>query len=348
MKKKLLVTPSMQESFLQALWELSIFDKDSLVLFEKAIKSPKKNATYDSRLFQHIVETVTTARNRNLINKKEQDKLKKSVVGFFGLSVGSHAALTWMMESRAHTIKICDPDSISPTNLNRLRCDMHTIFNQKTSVIKKQLQSINPYTTVISTEDTSHKKTEELFNKRPSLHIVVDAVDNLDSKVFLRKLAKKKKIPVLMATDVGDNILIDVERYDLLPQPDFFLGRVKNLDSIELSSLSEQDRRKIVINIVGFEHNSEQMLDSLFSIGTSLPTWPQLGATATIAGGILTTVIKKIILSEDIQSGRYVISLDETFVSDFNSERKKIQRKKKIQKLRSKFGLVKLQAHETK
>src|SRR5258708_23752748 len=39
---------------------------------------------------------LSTARNRNLISIDEQNELRQTTVAFFGLSVGSHAALTWM------------------------------------------------------------------------------------------------------------------------------------------------------------------------------------------------------------------------------------------------------------
>lgn len=66
------------------------------------------------------------------------------------------------------------------------------------------------------------------------------------------------------------------------------------------------------------------MLESFLDIGKNLKTWPQLGATESIAGGIITTVIKKIRLNEKIKSGRYNFSLDEMFVIPVLKDREQL------------------------
>ena len=81
---------------------------------------------------------------------------------------------------------------------------------------------------------------------------------------------------------------------------------------------------------MGIEKVSERMLNSVFGIGATIVNWPQLGATATIAGGVIASLIKKIILGENIKSGRYYLSLNNIFVSDFNSIRRVNERRKKI------------------
>jgi hypothetical protein len=273
---------------------------------------------------------VTTGRNRNLINPDEQHMLRNTVVAFFGLSVGSHGALTWMMESRADVIKIVDPDIISLSNLNRLRLGIVSVGNYKVDEIAKALTEINPFASVISYKESTHGKITEVISKGPEVNVIVDEIDNFQDKILLRVLAREKKIPLISAADVGDNIIIDIERYDVDKNLQPFLGRIKNVEKIDFSSLSEKEKMKLIIQLVGFEKNSERMIDSLFAIGASIPTWPQLGATATISGGVITTLIKKIVLGEQIKSGRYYISLDDIFVSNFNSFRLSRTRNKKI------------------
>lgn len=287
------------------------------------VKLPSKKAYFE----------LTTSRNRHLINIDEQNILRKTVVAFFGLSVGSHAALTWMMESRADSIKIADPDTISATNLNRLRFGWEEVGRKKIDVVSEQLLEINPYATIASTVDTSISSGERFFDLEPKLNVVVDAIDDMNGKIYLRKFAKKRKLPLISAADVGDNVVLDIERYDLTPQPQLFLGRIPNIESIDFSKLTDKQRKKLIIQLVGFEENSETMLDSLFAIGGSITSWPQLGATATIAGGVITTAIKKVILGENVTSGRYYISLDTVMVSDFNSNMRRSLRNKKIQNI---------------
>lgn len=273
---------------------------------------------------------LTTARNRHLINPNEQTKLRKTVVGFFGLSVGSHAALTWMMQTRADHVKISDPDTIDATNLNRLRFGWQHVGAKKIDVVEAQLYQLNPYTTVTKTARTNHKTIQSFFNTHPKLDVVVDAVDDIQAKLWLRQLSRQHQLPLVSAADVGDNVLLDIERYDLQQEYPYFHNKVNNIESIDFDNLSETARKKLIIKLVGFKHNSEKLLETLFQIGGSVKTWPQLGATATIAGGVVTTTIKKIILKETVESGRYYISLDEILDQSFNSLSRQQIRKKYI------------------
>jgi tRNA threonylcarbamoyladenosine dehydratase len=334
-----------KKELLLELWENSIFDNNSYELLESiVIDQSQKEDPFDISYLElnssELYLELSTIRNRNLISKDDQRKLSKTTVGFFGLSVGSHAALTWMMESRADAIKIIDPDTISASNLNRLRFGWKDVGRPKIEVVKEYLEDINPYSNIITCEETSLESVEKLFYSEPAINIVIDAVDDLSGKIVLRNLAKSLKIPLIMATDVGDNVILDIERYDLNPQPEFFLGRVSGIEYLDITKLTFFDRIKLTFKIVGFEENSEQMLESLSSIGKNLATWPQLGATASLAGGIISTVIKKLVLEEKVESGRYYFSLDSLLVSDFNDIRRREERKTLIEKLKSRFSLV--------
>lgn len=278
----------------------------------------------DNDLFEQ-----TTIRNRNLINYDEQLKLRKTVGAFFGLSVGSHAALTWELQSRADKIIIADPDTIEYSNLNRIREDINNVGCLKVSLIKDKLEKINPNIKTISLVKTNIKDLESFFKKSQKLDFIVEEIDDIKAKLFLRKIAKSKKIPLINATDVGNNVFVDIERYDLEPQPLPFLGRVKDVEKIDFDKITPKDKIKLAFKIVDLEHNSLRMLQSLLEIGKTIETWPQLGATATMSGGIVTTAITKIVLGENIKSGRYIISLDKIFQTE-NSKLKLIKAKKLV------------------
>lgn len=311
------------------LQEISNLNKEYQSLLSR-LKHVNDNIIPDD-LFKQIYLLLSTIRNRNLISETEQKKLRNTIVCFFGLSVGSHAALTWIMESRAQVVKISDPDNISASNLNRLRYGVKSIGKKKTTTLKEQLMDINPYMNVITSEETN--SIDLFINSKPAVNVIIDAMDNLKAKVKVRQLARQHRLPVIMATDVGDNIIIDIERYDIDSTLDFFCGRIKKIEAINLDALTPIERRKLIFQLVGFEDNSEAMLRSLLDIGTRIPTWPQLGATATIAGGIITTIIKKIILGEKIISGRYHFSLDRLLVDDFLSAERIDERKSLIKKI---------------
>ncbi|PJE58272.1 MAG: hypothetical protein COU81_01590, partial [Candidatus Portnoybacteria bacterium CG10_big_fil_rev_8_21_14_0_10_36_7] len=264
-------------------------------------------------------------------------KLRKTVVAFFGLSVGSHSALTWMMLSRADEVKIIDPDDISPTNLNRLRFGWDSVGKKKIDVVGKALLKINPFVKIFKSNNTSSKSLIQTLSSLPKVDVVVDAIDKIEDKLLLRKTCKEKKIPLLSAADVGDNIFLDIERYDLYPQPIYFLGRIPNIEKVDFSKLTELGRKRLLIRLVGLDFNSERMLKSLYAIGDTVNTWPQLGSTATIAGGLITTAIKKILIGEALKSGRYKIDLDGLLMSD--SVKKRKRKSQLIKKVKKKFKM---------
>jgi hypothetical protein len=132
--------------------------------------------------------------------------------------------------------------------------------------------------------------------------------------------------------------MLDVERYDLKPQPDLFLGKVPGIENIDIDALSTVEKKKLIIKLIGLDNLSEEMLDSLLDLGDSLATWPQLGGTAAMAGGVITTVIKKIVLGEKVKSGRYFVSLDRLLETDYNSPKRVANRNKKVKELKDELG----------
>ncbi len=281
---------------------------------------------------------LTSARNQLLISKEQQQLLRNTTVGFFGLSVGSHAALTWMMESRAKNCVISDPDVIDVSNLNRLRVGIDSVGRKKIEVVSQALLAINPYARVITSDRVDYESVRQKFIGDTPVQIVVDAIDDLQGKLWLRLLAREFSLPFLSAVDVGDNVFLDIERYDHSPQPNLFLGRVPGIENLSLNNLSPQQRIQLSMKIVGLEHNSESMLNSLLNIGVAIPTWPQLGATATIAGGVTCTAIKKIVLGEQVLSGRYIFSLDDILDSSFNNSNRISNREQQIAEIQNRFG----------
>ncbi len=286
-------------------------------------------------LSRRAVFELTTGRNRNLITATQQDKLRQTNVAFYGMSVGSHAALTWLMESRADIIKIVDPDTIDASNLNRIRFGWSQVGKYKIDAVAKLLKDMHPECQVVATTDISVSSLTSISIDFPTAHIIVDEIDDFESKILLRRIAKNYHLPLISAADVGDNIVLDIERHDLDSSLTPFLGRIPEWETIDFTKMTDMERRKMIIRVVGFEQNSEAMLNSLFAIGGSIPTWPQLGATATISGGLITTTIKKIVLGESVVSGRYYLSLDDLLVSNFNTPERKSRRDTRVSQIKN-------------
>lgn len=264
-------------------------------------------------LWQKAAVLLSTTRNKLLVTNRQQDMLSRAVVGFFGLSVGSHAATTWMMLSRARRIKIADPDTIDPSNLNRIRAGWSSVGQKKVRLVRIQLEDMNPSARIYISEIGTPSAMEQFCTASPRVSIIVDEIDDLAGKIKLRQVARAMRIPLISAVDVGDNVLLDVERYDKAPMPQLFLGQLKGVETWDVGAMSPQEKIRAIVTLVGLKHNEQAMLTSLLAVGRTIKTWPQLGSTATIAGGVVATTIKRILLNEDVSSGRYYVDMDEIF-----------------------------------
>lgn len=300
------LTRAQRAALLEELRELSKFSTTANLLAAKI----QSSRVLSQQTMDESMTHVSTTRNKLLITDEDQRKLADTTVGFFGLSVGSHAALTWMMLSRATHIKIADSDNISPSNLNRLRLGWSTVGKKKIEITKKQLLDIHPATHVSTLAKTGGTHMKEFCTQKPTVDCIIDEIDDLEGKIHLRSTARAMRIPLISAVDVGENVIIDIERYDTQPNTKFFLGRIPNIEQIHLASLTPLQKARLIIRLVGLEHNSNEMLCSLLAIGKEIGTWPQLGSTATIAGGIVATTIAKIIRGAPVKSGRYIFEMD--------------------------------------
>jgi len=254
----------------------------------------------------HLV--LRTARNKNLVTETEQDKLYNSEIAVFGLSVGSHVVESLVIAGIGKYLTIGDADVISPTNLNRLRGSMVDIGAHKVDHLAKKISLVDPYTRQTHLKDGF---TPENFTATDAskLDVLVDEVDDIEAKVRMRLLAEQQGVPLVMATDVGDTSIIDVERYDLGDAKPFHGAlKPKTVAQILDGTIGDVERKKLVGKIVGIKNVSARLIASVMEIDRSLAGMPQLG-NAAIAGGALATVaLREILLDRHLPSGRYIVS----------------------------------------
>jgi molybdopterin/thiamine biosynthesis adenylyltransferase len=272
-------------------------------------------------LDEKLLFETRTARNVYLITKEEQIKFYKSKIGIAGLSVGSHIALTISMIGGAKYMKLADNDVISLSNLNRIRYPLESIGENKAVYCAKQIYGINPYADLkIYREGITEKNIDEFLIK-PKIDILIEEMDDLYLKIKIRELAKKYKIPVIMATDHDNNILIDVERFDLDPNYPILHGLLGNLTSKDFKNISPKDLVKLTAKIAGAKFATPRMLKSLLEVGKTIYSWPQLGNAATLCGAVAAYLAKEIILkNKEIKSGRVLINIEKFFGIKYNKK----------------------------
>jgi hypothetical protein len=272
---------------------------------------------------------MRTGRNKNLITKEEQNSYYNSVVGILGLSVGSHVALTIAMTGGAKHFKIADPDTFSGSNLNRVRIGVQSMGLGKAVCSARMIYEINPYAQIkIYKEGLNEDNIEDFFSD-PKLDILIEEMDNPFLKIKVRYLAKEMRIPTIMGTDNGDNVLVDIERYDMEPDLKILNGLIGDMKVEDLANFEPQDLPKIAAKIAGADVATVRMKQSVLEVGKSIYSWPQLGTAANLCGSSIAYLARRIInKSDNIKSGRYEVNLDSIFEDDYFSEEKEQYRKK--------------------
>lgn len=269
-------------------------------------------------LEDNLHQELRTARNKNLIVSEEQEKFYNFKVGIAGLSVGSHAALTLAMMGGGRIIKLADSDTISGSNLNRIRVDATAIGKNKCDLVTRFIYQVNPYAEIYSyPQGLNVENLAEFLAGPPKLDVVVELMDNPEFKIRLRIEARKLEIPVIMATDNGDNIIFDVERYDLNPNLQLFNGAAGDLTLEEFQKFPPWELPRLVTKIAGADFVVPKMLASVLEVGKTLYSWPQLGDAATLAGTTIAYVLKRLALGQKIKSGRLEVNLDSIFDPDY-------------------------------
>ena len=196
-------------------------------------------------------QQLRTARNKNLINEREQKQFYQAVVGIGGLSVGNSAAIAIALQGGAKHIKLADHDTLELSNTNRVRAGISHLGLPKVVVTARQIYEINPYAKVeIFSEGLTEKNLDRFFNGTTKLNIFIDELDNLAIKYLIREKAKRYRVPVVMAADNGDNGILDVERYDLNPKTKFFHGRLGQTSYQRLKNLSKFETGKLIVKLL--------------------------------------------------------------------------------------------------
>ncbi len=265
---------------------------------------------------------LRTGRNKNLITEEEQQIYYNTKIGILGLSVGSHIAETIAMTGGAKKMNLADYDILSGSNLNRLRTGINDIGLAKSTILCRKIYRINPYSELeIFDRGISDRNVVDFLTGDGGVDILVEEMDNPYYKIKVREVAKKFGIPVIMATDNGDNIFVDIERFDNDGDLPLLNGLAENITSEDFKDMEPKQLPKMAAKIAGADLACERMQNSVLEVGKSLYSWPQLGTAANLCGSAVAFLVRKIAMREDkIKSGRYEINLDAIFESDYNHD----------------------------
>ncbi len=282
-------------------------------------------------------QLVRTARNQNLITSSEQRQFYNATIGIAGLSVGSSVAFAITLQGGGRKLKLADMDCLALTNTNRILTGVHELGQLKVDMAKRRICEMNPYADIeLFAEGLTKTTIEKFFD---GLDLVIDEIDNLAVKCLIREEARKRRIPVLMAADNGDNAVVDIERYDLDPMTPFFHNRMGEVSYDMLKSLDKFETGRLITKLVGPENVTQRMQESLLEMGKTIVSWPQLGGAALVNGAAVAYCARKILTADPLESNRALISLDEKLIPGYTSEEERGKRYNVSKEFARKFGI---------
>jgi molybdopterin/thiamine biosynthesis adenylyltransferase len=271
------------------------------------------NQTIFSSVPEDIFFEIKTNRNREIISAKESMAYRNIKVGIGGASIGFNVLCALTLTGGAKHIKIADRDVIELSNLNRLPASVLSIGKNKALVAAQSVLESNPFLDVEIYEDGLTKKNLPAFLEKPRIDVYVDELDDIAMKVITRRICRSLRIPVLMVTNIGENVVLDVERYDLEPRRPLMHGLIpESLDGSKIKS-GTQEWVGLAKKILDGVKLGERINNSLALVGSKIVGAPQLGSTAMISGSIASMAIRKIAVGTKLKSGRYYFDMASNF-----------------------------------
>lgn len=286
---------------------LDVTDPDVLTRHSRLAVYPWRGTVVrvpDSSTFYRL----RTARNRFLLTGAEQTAWSTATVAVAGLSSGTAAMAACALTGARH-FHLADPDKLAVTNLNRMSGSICDITQTKIDLAVRQLLESDPYTRITAFPFGYRPGTADSFlgiDDQP-VAVVIDEIDDVAMKIDLRQRARAAGIPVISTTDIGANLVLDVERFDLDRTYPLFHGRAEDFDAGDPTDPAQ--RLRMAAQIVG-DVLTPRMAYSASQIGRSISSWPQLGATAMMAGSFAATAARMIVCGQPIASGRYHLEFD--------------------------------------
>ncbi|WFO76077.1 HesA/MoeB/ThiF family protein [Desulfurococcaceae archaeon MEX13E-LK6-19] len=127
-----------------------------------------------------------------------QKKLKNSSVLVVGAGGLGSAVLYYLAAAGVGKIIVVDPENVELSNLNRQIIHFtHDIGKEKVVSAKEKLKALNPHVEVIGIKKYFDEKLgDEVV---PQVDVVVDALDNWDTRIVLNKICVKYRKPLVHA-----------------------------------------------------------------------------------------------------------------------------------------------------
>lgn len=261
----------------------------------EAVRFPDQGHFYD----------VRTSRNRQMITRDEQQILESKRLAVLGLSVGSNVALS-AVQLGMRPEYLADRDTISMSNLNRIRAHLGDVGLRKTEWLGRELALIDPYIKQVQISDGYTEAMNDVMDNT-GVDMLVEEVDDLVAKARIRQYAKERRIPLVSVGDFGENSVVDIERHDREDIKPFNGKLTKGeYEALVSGDLNDKQAEKLRVKIVGMKNIAPRLLESVMD--PDLDGLPQLGTTVAIGAGMGASAIANIFLDRNDSSGTFKVN----------------------------------------
>ena len=213
-------------------------------------------------------------------------------------------------------MKFADNDILSLSNLNRFRAGITDLGLNKAVLSARQVYEINPFAKIEVWENGISQDRINEFLLKPRIDILIEEMDNLKLKILIREEARKNKIPVLMVTGNGPNVIIDVERFDLDQKAPLLNGHlrpevIKKIQQMDASKTPFKERVFLARDFIGAKYLTKRLRNSFPLVGRKLASIPQLAESSFLRGAALCYFVRQIAIGKKVSSCRYYLNLDQ-------------------------------------
>lgn len=231
------------------------------------------------------------SRQKEVFTLDEQETLRTSPIVVMGCGGLGGTIIEQLVRSGFEKITIIDQDVFDETNLNRqVRSNLNSIGKSKVEITKKAMENINPNVEIKGYDLTVNQNNAEGIFKGNK--ILIDAVDNVYTRVMISRIAKKLGITFIHAA---------VEK------------TMGQLSVFSPDSITYEEIFKL--KSAGKELNSE-VKDYLLSLSVKKPQ--VLGITPSIFGSLQVNETIKVLLDcNDVIYAPKVLMWDISDVSSF-------------------------------
>lgn len=225
------------------------------------------------------------SRNRPLINRSMQQRLRDGLVLVAGCGSTGGAAVEPLVRLGVSRIRLCEPGSFELSNLNRQSATRADLNSNKADVLRRRAVSINPDIACdVNTEGiTSHNVYEMLRG----VHVILDGVDvttmeGWRAKYYLHEAASRLGIPVVVGYDMAGVQYIRTYQYRPGDRP--FTG------AITLEDLRKESHWALLRQVIPLKAMPVDLLKSLPAIDQE-DGFPQLAYTALLFGAAASRIV---------------------------------------------------------